>query len=352
MLLESVASPGLSLSQSFIYTYLNPFLTFLIVFPISRLVHNLVKHRLSTQIKRSPSDLDYTFLQILESLKPGYYFFASAYIATLTLDLPHKATQTLNSVLITWTVYQLIQAFLILIDYAGKNHFQNKASKTNTSVVYVLKLTIKIGLWAIGAVLILSNLGINVTSLIAGLGIGGIAVAFAVQGILEDLFSSIAIYFDRPFSIGDTILVEGHLGTVKKIGIKTTRLKSLQGEEIIISNQKLTTANIQNFKLMKTRRISFSLSITYKTPIKKLKQIPLALEKIISQQPEVKFDRAHLKNFAESHLEFEIVYHLNKSDYNLYMDTQQTINFQILEYLNQHHIDLAYPTHTIYQSKL
>jgi MscS family membrane protein len=179
----------------------------------------------------------------------------------------------------------------------------------------------------------------------------GVAIAFAFQNILEDLFSSFAIVFDKPFKIGDFIIVGDKLGVVEKIGIKTTRIKSLQGEEIVISNKELTSAQVRNFKKMETRRISFSFGVTYQTPTEKLKGIPKTVESIIEETDNVRFDRAHFNEFGDSALLFEVVYYVEGNDYNMYMDAQQQINLKIKESFEKDGIEMAYPTQTIFLQK-
>ena len=203
----------------------------------------------------------------------------------------------------------------------------------------------------IAVMLILSNLGYNISSLIAGFGIGGVAIALAVQNILGDLFSSLSIYFDKPFKIGDLIQVGSLTGKVRKIGLKTTRVTSLQGEEIIIPNAVLTGQNIQNFGKLKERRNKFSLGLTYETTTAKLKKIPNIIKKIIEDTTNTRFDRAHFSNFGDFSLNFEVVYYVLSQDYAEFMDSQQNINLKIKEAFEKEGIDMAFPTSTVYVNK-
>jgi small-conductance mechanosensitive channel len=195
---------------------------------------------------------------------------------------------------------------------------------------------------------VLSNAGVDITSLIAGLGIGGIAVALALQNVLSDLFSSFAIHFDKPFLVGDFIIVGDQMGVVEKIGIKTTRIRALQGEELVFANKELTDAHIQNFKKMRERRVVFSIGVLYETPQKHLQEISWLLRSIIEKQEQVRFDRAHFARFDASALTFEVVYYVLSDEYTTYMDIQQQINFAILEAFSARHISMAYPTQTVY----
>ena len=206
-------------------------------------------------------------------------------------------------------------------------------------------------IWGFGILLVLSNLGINISSLLAGLGIGGIAVALALQNILGDLFSAFAIYLDKPFEVGDFIVVGESKGTVEKIGIKTSRLRALQGEELIISNKELTNARIQNFKKMKERRITFRLGVTYETPLEKLKKIPEIIKQIITSFEDTRFERAHFVQFGDFALIFEVVYYMTTPAYIDYLNTQEKINFKIKEIFEKENIEMAYPTQTIFLKK-
>ena len=253
--------------------------------------------------------------------------------------------------MIAWVILQVIIATQILIDYVVRKKMGEEEDVAAENAINILGKLSKWILWSVGLLLILSNLGINVTSLIAGLGIGGIAIALALQNTLSELFSSFSIYFDKPFIPGDFIVVGDKKGTVEKIGIKTTRLKALQGEELVISNKELTSAQIQNFKKMKDRRISFSFGITYETPVDKIKKIPGMVQEIIEGENGTRFDRAHFSRFDDSALNFDVVYYVQTGDYTKYMDTQQNINIKIMEAFEEMGIAMAYPTQTIYIAK-
>jgi small-conductance mechanosensitive channel len=183
---------------------------------------------------------------------------------------------------------------------------------------------------------------------VAGLGIGGIAVALAIQNILGDLFASLSIALDKPFVIGDFIIVDQLLGTVEHIGLKTTRIRSLSGEQIVFSNADLLNSRIRNYKRMYERRVVFSIGVTYQTPYEKLASIGTTLKEIIESQPDVRFDRAHFREYADSSLNYEVVYYVKSPDYNRYMDIQQAINLEIYRRFQDGGIEFAYPTRTLY----
>ena len=205
--------------------------------------------------------------------------------------------------------------------------------------------------WGAGIVFLLGNLGFNISALVTGLGIGGIAVALAAQTVLGDLFAYFSIMFDRPFVLGDFLIVGDYMGTVEHIGIKTTRLRSLGGEQLIFSNKDLTDSRIKNYKRMRERRVVFKLGVTYDTTLKNLKEIPGLLQKIVEQTPQVKFGRSHFSVFGDFNLEIETVYYVKSGDYNEYMDIQQQINFAVKEEFERRKIEFAFPTQTIYNIK-
>jgi small-conductance mechanosensitive channel len=188
---------------------------------------------------------------------------------------------------------------------------------------------------------------VNITSLIAGLGIGGVAVALGLQSILSDLFSSFAIHFDKPFLVGDLIMVGDKIGTVERIGIKTTRIRALQGEEIVFGNKQLTDTRIQNYRKMRNRWIVFAIGVSYETPNTVLQEIPALLRTVIESQPKARFDRAHFARFDPSALTFEIAYFVLTDSYRTYMDVQQEINFGILQAFAERKIAPAHPMRVV-----
>ena len=207
---------------------------------------------------------------------------------------------------------------------------------------------LKTAVWAAAAAFLLDNLGFNITTLLAGVGIGGVAVALASQAILGDLFSYFVILFDKPFQRGDFIIVGDKMGAVEYVGLKTTRLKSLGGEELVFSNTDLTNSRVHNYKKMDRRRVAFKIGVTYETPSEKLKRIPAIIKDIITNIEGATFDRSHFQGYGDFALVFETVYYVAGPDYNIYMDIQQQINFAIKDELEKLGVEFAYPTQTVY----
>jgi len=212
----------------------------------------------------------------------------------------------------------------------------------------IVSFLIRVSVWAIVFLLALDNLGINITALVAGLGVGGIAVALAAQNIISDLFASLSIVLDRPFVLGDFLIIDDFYGNVEKVGLKTTRMRSLSGEQLVFSNNDLLNSRIRNYGQMIERRIVFSIGVVYETPYEKLEQIPKVIEDIIVHQELARFDRAHFQQYGAYSLNFEVVYYVESSDYRLYMDIQQAVNLEIFRTFAESGIEFAYPTQKLF----
>lgn len=223
-----------------------------------------------------------------------------------------------------------------------------EADKAAAGSIGIIRFIARVAIWAMVVLLTLDNLGFDITALIAGLGIGGIAVALAVQNVLGDLFASLSIALDQPFVIGDFLVVGEHMGSVEYIGIKSTRLRSLSGEQIVMSNADLLGGRLRNFGRMQERRIAFTVGVTYETPRVLLQQLSAVLRSAIERQPGVRFDRAHFASFGPFSLDFECVYYVLSADYARYMDVQQAINFAVHEEFANLGVQFAYPTQTIW----
>jgi small-conductance mechanosensitive channel len=207
-------------------------------------------------------------------------------------------------------------------------------------------------IWAFVVLLTLDNLGIDITALVAGLGIGGIAVALAVQNIFGDLFASLSITLDRPFDVGDFLIVGDVLGTVETIGIKSTRLRSLSGEQIVMPNADLLGSRVRNYGRMMERRVLFTIGVTYETPVEAIERIPELIRETIEAQSDTRFDRSHFAKHGAASLDFETVYYVLSPDYNRYMDIQQAINLRLHRQFAKLGIDFAYPTQKLFLARV
>ncbi len=305
--------------------------------------------------RKTTTDIDDFLITLVKDIKPPFYFFISLYISLKFLTLAGIVENIINAIFIIVITYQAILILQGAIDYTVKKIIIKRSGedgeeKENETISLIGKI-FKISLWVIGVLLILSNLGVNVTSVVAGLGIGGIAVALAVQNILGDAFASFSIFIDKPFGVGDFIVSGKESGVVQKIGIKTTRLKTLQGEELVIANKDLTDSRIQNFKRMERRRVVLNLGVVYGTDAEKLKKIPALIKDIIGKIDSAEFDRAHFSRYDDSSLNYEIIYFVDSSEYEKYMDVQQEVNLGIYEKFSEEKIEFAYPTQTIFLNR-
>jgi len=301
--------------------------------------------------KRTKTEWDDAVVTIIKTIKPPFYWFVAFYIALRYLQIEGISAKVVTFLLVAWLVYQVVVALRILIDFYVSQRL-SKTEKGAQAATHLIHSIVSIALWLIGGLFLLQNFGVNVTSLIAGLGIGGIAIALAAQNVLADLFSSLAIFFDKPFVPGDFVEISGNKGTVQKIGIKTTRIKALDGEEIVVPNTEMTGAVLKNIGRMKERRVVFTLGVIYETPSEKMKKIPDIVKEVIESQDQTKFDRVHFKEFDDSSLNFEVVYHVKTKDYEVYMDVNQRIMFGIKESFEKEHIEMAYPTRTVFVNKM
>jgi small-conductance mechanosensitive channel len=253
-----------------------------------------------------------------------------------------------------WMIVLILQIALWanrMITIAVERAFQRsrELNPSGATHLMVAGLVGRIVLWSIALLVTLDNLGFDITTLMASLGIGGIAVALAVQNILGDIFSSVSIALDKPFVIGDFIVVDSYMGNVEYVGLKTTRIRSLGGEQIIFSNTELLKNRIRNYKRMQERRVLFEFGIAYETSLENVERIPNMVEEIIkAQSPDARFDRAHFKAYGDSALQFEVVYYMLTADYGIYMDVQQKINLALLRQFREAGITFAYPTRTLY----
>jgi small-conductance mechanosensitive channel len=279
---------------------------------------------------------------------PALHFFIF-YVGVSTLKLPPRGEKILHIAVAFAITYFAIRLISSIIHLMIRSHvLRQERGEEKARQLGGLMLILNLVLWTIGLLFLFDNMGYDVTAVVTGLGIGGIAVALAAQNILGDLFNYFVIFFDRPFEIGDFLVIDQKAGTVEHIGIKTTRLKSLSGEQLVFANSDLTAARIHNYKRMDRRRAVFKFGVTYQTPYEKLKEIPGIVRSVVEQQAEVTFDRAHFLSYTDSSLEFEVVYMVLSADFNRYADLQQAINLGIFKEFEAHGIEFAYPTRTIH----
>lgn len=319
----------------------------------SKLLKVFVIGKLKSAAKKTSNDFDDFIIESINKI--GWPFFGAAglYIATLFLTLPNAADKIFLYLFVAVATYRAVKIVQDAIKFVLSKTLAKKDGEESggTAIAQTVGGIANVIVWLVAIVLVLSNMGVNVTSLVAGLGISGIAIALAAQAVFKDAFSAITIYIDRPFQVGDFIIFDGKMGTVEKIGIKTTRIMSLEGQGLIVPNSALTDATIQNYKKMKSRRMSFTIGVTYDTPVEKLRKIPEMITKIIEGIEDAIPNRCHFSEYADSSLNFETVYYIESADFTQHMDIQQTINLTIKEAFEKEGIEMAFPTRTVHLKK-
>lgn len=327
----------------------------LLSFTLARTIIGFVLRNLRTRAEKPGAHVSHIAIQVLSSTSNTLLLLAAILIGVGILDLPERWLTRVSSL---WFVVAALQAGL----WANRavalalHHYFVKHSQADVyqgSALATLSLWgAKVLLWAVVGLAMLSNLGVNITAFVASLGVGGIAIALAVQNILGDVFASLSIAVDKPFEVGDFIVVGSLAGTVEHVGLKTTRIRSLGGEQIVMANAEMIGSTIQNYKKLQERRIVFKFGLTYASQPKQIRQVTASLKDIIQRQDKTRFDRAHLLAFGDSSLDFEVVYIVLDASYNLYMDIQQAINLEMMEAFAKIGVRFALSSRSLYVESL
>ncbi len=321
----------------------------MICLALASVFKHMVMVRLRKWSSKTRTKADDFLVHIIEKNAVPVLYFAAFYFSFKTLVFPDNISNVFRiafSVFVTYFVLRIITALVkhLLISSIKAEETAHDAKEKQVKGILIV---VNIVIWVVGGIFLIDNLGYKVSTLLAGLGIGGIAIALAAQTILGDLFSYFVIFFDRPFEIGDFIIVDDKMGTIEYIGIKTTRIRALSGEQLICSNTFLTNARVHNYKRMQERRVVFKIGVVYDTGYAHLQKIPEMVKDIISSTKDTRFDRGHFSGFGDFSLNFEFVYYILSSDYNIFMDKQQAIYIEIVKKFGEESINFAYPTQTI-----
>ena len=315
------------------------------------LVRRLLVARLTAVAKRTSTVVDDILVDLVGKTRPYFLAIAALVLGSRWLTLPPKADRLLETGFALVLLAQIGVWGTTVVSGTIQRHIERRsvrADTTSASTIRAIGIAVKLLLWCVLIITALARFGVNVTALVTGLGIGGVAIALAVQSILSDVFAALSIVFDRPFDVGDFIVVDQVQGTVEHIGLKTTRLRSISGEQIIVSNGELLKNRIRNFKRMFERRVVFLIDVTYDTPPETMERLPAMVREVVTAQQPVRFDRSHFSGFTESALRVETVYFVLDPDYNRYLDIQQRINLELLRRFNAEHIRFAFPSRAIY----
>jgi small-conductance mechanosensitive channel len=322
----------------------------LVAFFALLLVRYLLIGRLGAAAKRTSTELDNILVEIVARTRPYFLAAAAVVVGSRFLVLPPTTDRYFEA---AFALVLLVQCGLwggTAVDlwiHRRAGFRVSHADVASITTMRALGIAAKLVLWTIIFITALDKFGVNVTTLVTGPGIGGVAIALAVQNVLSDLFAALSIVFDKPFDVGDTIAVDQMVGTVERIGLKTTRVRSLSGEQIIISNSELLKSRIRNFKRQLDRRVVFTTDVTYDTSPDVVARIPAMIREVITAQNPVRFDRSHFTQYMDSSLRIETVYYVLDADYARYLDIQQTINLELLRRFTAENIQFAFPTRTI-----
>lgn len=315
----------------------------LVIYWILRSLISFISNRIARYSEHRHVRATAILVEILRSTSQTLLLIFSLLIALKFVDLPSTWRNTISH---GWFLAFIVQ-FALWIDCGIrlwlKSLLRDPLHVRNPVTTVILGILLRILVWVMMVLAILSNMGINITALVASLGVGGIAIALAIQTVLSDVFASLAIGLDRPFEHGDFVVFGDIAGSIEHIGLKTTRLRSLSGEQIVCSNTILLQQTIHNYKRMQQRRIVFKFGISYATSSKQVREISTLVKDIIQGIEMTRFDRAHFLAFDDSKLTFEVVYFVLDADYNKYMDIQQEINLQLMAALEERNVRFAFP---------
>ena len=316
-------------------------------------VRRMLSARLGALAARTASTLDDLVVELIRATNSGFLLVAAIYVGSFGLRLGEHTLSIIGAIAAIALLFQVGLWGNRVTDHVIGRMAQREDATTDDSLLTALgalSFLARVVLWSTVALVMMGSLHINVTALVAGLGVGGVAVALALQNVLGDLFASLSIILDKPFAVGHFIVVDDLAGTVEHVGIKSTRIRSLSGEEIVLSNGDLLKCRIHNYRKLYERRVLFSFGVTYNTPYEKLTRIPPAVREIVERLSKTRFDRAHFKEYGDSSLNFEVVYYVLDPDYNVYMDIQQGINLGLFQRFAQERIEFAFPTRTLYMA--
>lgn len=315
-------------------------------------IKKIVIGRLKKLTRKTKTTVDDFILKIFQRNIVPLLYFAAFYASVQNLVLAANAKKFIDVLGVIVLTVLSIRFFVALVNYVLYSFWiKNERNEARERSLKGLLNVIKVIIWGGGIVFLFDNLGFKISAVLAGLGIGGIAVALAAQTLLGDLFSFFSILFDRPFEVGDFIILDDYMGVVEYIGIKTTRIRSLGGEQLVLANTDLTNSRVRNYKRMAERRVVFKLGVTYQTSYEKIQEIPAIIKQVITQVKDTRFDRAHFFSYGDFSLIIEVVYYVLSPDYNKYMDAQQEINMAIMKEFQKKKIEFAYPTQTLYVNK-
>ena len=321
------------------------FVTFGLWFTVLPLARATIGRRLARRTADHPVNFLLLLRALIDATTRIFMLAVAIYLALRWLKIPPRAEKIVDTSILVVTWWQVGHWLSALVKHVIEvRRGREFAGTEGAASLNILRFVAVMIVWVIAILMLLTNLGVKVGPLIAGLGIGGVAIALAVQNVLGDLFASLSIALDKPFRVGDFLAIGDDRGTVEQIGIKSTRLRSFTGEQIIMSNGEVLKSRVRNYGLMPERRAELSLRIAYETPRALVAELPKIIEAAIRAEPKVRFERAHFARYGDYAFIFEAVYFVEDGDYRVFMDAQQSINLRLLEEFSRRGVTLAYPT--------
>lgn len=341
------------MSQEFLGNSVKAWLIAIAIFAAIYIGVRIFKYLLIRYLKqlaaRTTTQLDDFLIEAVRVSVVPMLYFGGAYVAVTSLALSDKVRNIMHIAILVIMTFYVLRIITSAIKYAVYSYIDKKEdAELKKKQVRGILIIVNVIVWALGIVFLLDNMGRDVTAIIAGLGVGGIAIALAAQTILGDLFSYFVIFFDQPFEIGDFIIVDDKNGVVEYVGVKTTRIRTLNGEILVMSNTDLTNSRLHNYKKMLRRRIVFKIGVVYQTSYEQLQAIPGYIKEIIDSVDDTTLDRTHFSGYGDSSLDFETVYYVEEPDYTVYMDKQQQIYLALFKKFTDEGIVFAYPTRTLF----
>ena len=317
-------------------------------------IRRIAAHRYKRYAETEDTEVLEIPLKVASDTRFLFLLLVSVFVGLIMIvDLPPTVDRVLKTLLTIALFWQAgVWASTAVVTWVeSKRRTGLKEDRASVSTLSIIGFVSRVAIWAFVLLLTLDNLGVDITALVAGLGIGGIAVALAVQNVLGDLLASLTIALDKPFVVGDFLIIGDFMGSVENVGIKSTRLRSLSGEQIVMSNNDLLSSRVRNYGRMVERRVLFTIGVTYETPRDRLEKLPGLIRSIIEAQEYTRFDRSHFAKYGDFSLYFETVYYVLSPDYNRYMDIQQAINFRIHEEFEKLDVEFAYPTQKLWLAR-
>jgi small-conductance mechanosensitive channel len=316
----------------------------------------VVRKLIASRYERYSAAKNLTVLRLLAYLvgntKQFLLLAIAVEVAQQTLTLPPRVEHLVSNVALLFILLQVgLWAGLALRFYLELKSAERGPDRLFAGSLDIIRFVASMLIWSLVILVALDNFGVNITALLAGLGVGGVAVALALQNVLGDLFASLSIALDKPFVVGDSLVIDTYVGKVEHIGIKTSRLRSESGEQIILSNADILKSRVRNNSRAPELRILVTLRVSYDTPLETVKTIPQMLQKIVASHPQARFERCHLKTLGDSSLQYELSFFVRDPTVNPQLDLQQAVNFRILEEFDRLGVRFAYPTQVVLLDK-